>query len=202
MTLSEQEGELIIADHVCPVWVGHLLASPLRKLLQNPKKILAPHVEEGMTALDIGCAMGFFSLPLAEMVGSQGKVICIDMQHQMIKSLEKRSLKSGLSERMETRLCRQDSLGIDDISGNVDFALASAVLHEVPDPATLFRQIFEALKPGGKFLVTEPKLHVSASNFESTVSLARQNGFGVINTLQSFSGHSVLLQKPEQQNEQ
>ena len=190
-----------MADHVCPVWVGHLLASPLRKLLQNPKKILGPHVQEGMTALDIGCAMGFFSLPLAEMVGSQGKVICIDMQDRMITSLERRALKAGLSERMETRVCRQDSLGIDDILGNVDFALASAVLHEVPDPPALFRQVLDALKPAGKLLVAEPRGHVSASDFQAMISLAEQSGFTVVKVSRSFSGHSVLLQKPEQRNE-
>jgi ubiquinone/menaquinone biosynthesis C-methylase UbiE len=189
-----------MADHVCPVWVGHLLANPLRKLLQNPKKILRPYVQEGMTALDIGCAMGFFSLPLAEMVGSQGKVICIDMQDQMIKSLDRRAVKAGLFERMETRVCRQDSLGIDDIPDSVDFALALAVLHEVPDPPALFRQVLDALKPAGKFLVAEPKGHVSASDFRATVSLAKQTGFTAVDASLSFSGHSVLLQKPELQS--
>lgn len=190
-----------MAEHVCPVWAGHLLANPLRKLLQNPKKILGPHVREGMAALDIGCAMGFFSLPLAEMVGPQGKVICIDMQDQMIKSLERRALRKGLFERMETRVCRQDSLCIDDMSGSVDFALASAVLHEIPDPAALFRQVLDALRPVGTFLVAEPKGHVSASDFQAMVSLAEQEGFTVANASRSFSSRSVLLRKPEQRHE-
>jgi 2-polyprenyl-3-methyl-5-hydroxy-6-metoxy-1,4-benzoquinol methylase len=58
-----------MAQRVCPIWVGYLLASPVRKLYQNPKKILGAYVREGMKILDIGCAMGFFSLPLAEMTG-------------------------------------------------------------------------------------------------------------------------------------
>jgi len=55
--------------HLCPVWIGYLLASPVRKLSQNPRKILGPYVNEGMTVADIGCAMGFFSLPLAKQSG-------------------------------------------------------------------------------------------------------------------------------------
>jgi len=51
-----------MAEHRCPVWVGYFLASGLRKLLQNPVKILSPYVKRNMTVLDIGCAMGFFSL--------------------------------------------------------------------------------------------------------------------------------------------
>ena len=49
-----------MAEHVCPVWVGYLLASPVRKLFDNPEKVLAPYVKEGMTVLDVGSAMGFF----------------------------------------------------------------------------------------------------------------------------------------------
>lgn len=52
-----------MAKHVCPVWVGHLLASPLRKLLNNPKSMLGKHVIKDMIALDIGCAR--FSIVLS-----------------------------------------------------------------------------------------------------------------------------------------
>jgi 2-polyprenyl-3-methyl-5-hydroxy-6-metoxy-1,4-benzoquinol methylase len=184
-----------MAEHVCPVWVGHLLASPLRKLFDNPKKILGQHVTDGMTALDIGCAMGFFSLPLAEMVGVQGKVICIDLQERMIKGLEKRARKGGLSERIEPRLCSKDSLGLEGFTGTIDFALAFAVVHEVPDAGSFFSEIYEAIKPDGKFLVAEPKGHVSENDFDATVSLAKQKGFKVVNRSRTFSGRSALFQK-------
>ena len=184
-----------MAEHVCPVWIGHLIASPLRKLFQNPKKILAQNVSEGMTALDIGCAMGFFSLPLAEMVGVQGKVICVDLQERMIEGLEKRARKAGLSERIETRLCSKNSLGLEELAGTIDFALAFAVVHEVPDAAGFFSEVHEAIKPDGKFLVAEPKGHVSASDFDATVSVAEQKGFSVVDRWPRPSGHSVLLKK-------
>ena len=52
-----------MADRVCPWWLGYFLASPIRKLVHDPRSILEAYVKSGMTALDIGCAMGFFSLP-------------------------------------------------------------------------------------------------------------------------------------------
>ncbi|MFC1813320.1 class I SAM-dependent methyltransferase [Thermodesulfobacteriota bacterium] len=184
-----------MAEHVCPVWVGHLLESPLRKLFDNPQTILGLHVTDGMTALDIGCAMGFFSLPLAEMVGVHGKVICIDLQKRMIEVLEKRARKAGLSERIESRLCGRDSLGLEKFSGTIDFALASAVVHEVPDAGSFFSEVHEVVKPDGKFLVVEPKGHVSESDFNATVSLAEQKGFHIINRSRTFSGRAALFQK-------
>ena len=76
-----------VSHGVCPWWLGYLLASPLRRLLQDPVEIVKPYVEEGMTVLDVGCGMGFFSLPLANLVGEKGRVVCIDLQEKMIKGL-------------------------------------------------------------------------------------------------------------------
>jgi ubiquinone/menaquinone biosynthesis C-methylase UbiE len=184
-----------MAEHICPVWVGYLLASPLRKLFQNPRKILGPYVNKGMKVVDIGCAMGFFSLPLAEMVGPKGKVICVDIQERMIRSLEKRARKAGLSGRIKTLVCHDDSLGLDGIKEEIDFALACAVVHEVPDSTGFFSEIYKVLKPTGRLLVAEPNGRVSEEDFEKTVSIAEQNGFTVTDTPQINRSRAVLLQK-------
>jgi ubiquinone/menaquinone biosynthesis C-methylase UbiE len=181
--------------HVCPFWVGYLLASPVRKLLQNPDKILKPYVTEAMTVADIGCAMGFFSLPLARMVGPNGKVICVDIQEKMIRKLEKRASKAGLSDRIETIICNDKSLGLDDFKGKVDFALAFAIVHEVPDSARFFTEVCEAMKPAGRLLIAEPKAHVSENDFEKSVSIAKHNGFEVTDRPQINRGRTVLLQR-------
>ena len=101
-----------MAEHVCPVWVGYLLASPLRKLIDNPVKELSPYISRGMTVLDVGCAMGFFSLPMARMVGSQGKVICVDLQEKMVQNLYRRAKKKNIHGRIEARVCSSDHLNI------------------------------------------------------------------------------------------
>lgn len=182
--------------HVCPIWVGYVLASPVRKLVwENPDKILKPYVNEAMTVADIGCAMGFFSLPLAKMVGPNGKVICVDIQEKMIRSLEKRARKAGLSGRIETVICSDDSLGLDDFKEKVDFTLAIGVVHEVRDSVRFFSEIHKAMKPTGRLLVAEPKGHVSEKDFERTVSVAKQNGFEVTDRPKIKRGRAVLLEK-------
>lgn len=184
-----------MAEKVCPVWVGYLLASPVRKLFQNPQKMLSPYVKEGMKVMDIGCAMGFFSLPLAKMVGSNGKVICVDVQKKMIEALEKRAQKAKMSDRIETRICRHNSLDLNDLKEKIDFVLAVAVVHEVPDASAFFSEIYETIKQDGKFLVVEPKGHISEKDFEISVSLAEQNGFQVIDSPQISRSRVVLLGK-------
>ncbi|MBN2182828.1 MAG: class I SAM-dependent methyltransferase [Sedimentisphaerales bacterium] len=184
-----------MSEHVCPVWVGYVLASPVRKLLQNPHKILKPYVNEAMTIADIGCAMGFFSLPLAKMVGANGRVVCVDIQERMIRSLEKRAAKAGLSGRIETIICDQNSLSLGDFKEKIDFALAIGVVHEVPDSARFFSEINEALKPAGSVLMAEGKSFVSETDFDRTVSIAERNGFTVAERPQIKRVRTVLLEK-------
>ena len=184
-----------MAGGVCPVWVGYLLASPVRKLLQNPEKILSPYVKKGMKVLDVGSAMGFFSLPLARMVGPNGKVICVDMQEKMIQSLKKRARKAGLSDRIELRICNQNSLCLDEFKEKIDFAFASAVVHEVTDDSSFFSEIYEVVKQGGKFLVLEPKGHVTKKDFEVSILVAGKSGFSVIDKPKIPRSRSVLFAK-------
>lgn len=182
-------------DHICPWWLGYLLAAPMRKLAQDPQKILKPYIKTGDTVLDVGSAMGFFSLPMAELVGEKGHVVCVDLQERMIKGLRRRAARRGLTERMEFRVCSSATLGLDDLAGTIDFALAFAVVHEVPDARKLFTEIHSSLKHTGLLLVSEPTGHVSEPAFQETLSIAQSVGFVVTDSPRIRRGHSILLRK-------
>ncbi len=166
--------------HVCPWWLGYFLASPLRRLSHKPEKILAEYVDAGYKVLDIGSGMGFFSIPMARTVGRSGRVYCLDIQEKMIRELEKRAENAGVAGSIETRICEPRSLNIDDLEGKLDFALAFAVVHEVPDRGALFSQVHTALKRGRKLLVAEPNGHVSKKQFEAMIHEATAYGFEVM----------------------
>jgi 2-polyprenyl-3-methyl-5-hydroxy-6-metoxy-1,4-benzoquinol methylase len=184
-----------MADHICPLWAGRILSSPLRKLHQNPRKILDPYVADGMTVLDAGCAMGFFSLPMARMVGPQGKVFCVDVQQRMLETLEKRARKAGLSQRIVARVCAHDSLGLDDLKETIDFSLAFAVVHEAPDARSFLSEIHSAIKPEGTLLLAEPSGRVSEEDFEKTISTAEKVGFKSIMCPRIRRSRAVFFKK-------
>ena len=163
-------------EHVCPFWMGYLLNLPLRKLFESPKKLLKPLTQPGMTVLEPGCAMGYFSLPLARMVGTKGLVVCVDVQEKMIRALRRRAKRAGLLDRLETSVCEKDSLGLDKWRDQVDLVCAMHVVHEMPDTAAFLEQVFDVLKPGGKLLVMEPKGHVSVEAFQAMSRQAEQIG--------------------------
>ncbi|MBI5868791.1 MAG: class I SAM-dependent methyltransferase [candidate division Zixibacteria bacterium] len=185
-----------MAEHVCPWWVGYLLASPLRRMIQNPDRILQPYVQAGMRVLDVGSAMGFFTLPLARLVGEQGRVVAVDLQEKMIRSLRRRAIKAGLEARIETRVCTSASLGVDDLNGSIDFALAFAVLHEMPDIRSALIGITRTLRPGAHLLIAEPAGHVSHDDFGRTLEIASACGLEPAGSPTIRRSHSTVLRKP------
>lgn len=185
-----------MAEHICPWWAGYFLANRLRRLLQDPYKILAPYVRPGMTTLDVGSAMGFFSLPMAEMVGPGGKVICVDIQPKMLQVLRRRAAGAGLAARIETHVSTADSIGLQGRDDCFDFALAFTMLHEVGNQANFLHEIYQMLKPRTSLLLAEPIKHVSRPEFDRSISLAQQQGFLVHDHPLIRLSHTVVLLKP------
>lgn len=166
-----------MAERVCPWWMGYWLASPMRRWwMQTPEKLLAPYVREGMTVLEPGPGMGFFTLPMARMVGPAGRIVAVDIQAKMLESLRRRAARAGLHTRIDTRLALADSMGVGDLKGAVDFLLAFAVVHELPSVAVFFSEAAAALKPGGLLLLAEPSGHVKPEMFNRELETARLAG--------------------------
>jgi ubiquinone/menaquinone biosynthesis C-methylase UbiE len=166
-----------MAEHVCPWWLGYFLAGPIRRWMsEDPEEMLSPYVRPGMKVLEPGPGMGFFTLPLAHMVGPNGRVIAVDIQPRMLKGLRSRAEKRNLADRIETRLAAKGGLGLDDLSGTIDFALVFAVVHETPSVEAFFRDIAAALKPGSQVLFAEPAGHVKAATFQQELDAARAAG--------------------------
>lgn len=185
-----------MAQRVCPWWMGPLLLSPFRRWTLNPERLLAPWVHNGMQVLEPGPGMGFFTLPLARMVGPAGHVIAIDVQPRMIDGLQHRAHRAGLAERISTRLALRDSLGIADLAGSIDFVLAFAVVHELPFPERFFREIAVVLRPGGMVLLAEPAGHVRHEKFASELEAAHAAGLTDSAGPKIRGQHTVLLRKP------
>ena len=184
-----------MAKRVCPWWLGYLLASPIRRLMQDPAKVLMPYVRAGMTVLEPGPGMGFFTLELARLVGPSGRVIAVDLQPRMLAGLKRRAAKAGLLERIEARQAPPDSMGVADLAGAVDLVLAFAVVHELPAAGPFFAEAAATLKPGGTLLLVEPTGHVNADEFEAELRAAAQAGLEVADRPSLRRSRAALLKK-------
>ena len=182
-----------VAHRLCPFWLGYFLVSPLRRLWQDPHKILAPYVKNGATVLEPGPGMGFFTLELARLVGPSGRVIAVDVQPKMLDALRGRARRAGLEERIEARLAAESSLRVDDLAGRVDFVFAFAVVHELADVPGFFGDIGKALLPGGGLLIAEPRGHVSEGEMKKALKIAEAAGLHLVSRPAIRGSRTALL---------
>ena len=171
---------------VCPVERAGTLDNVFRRWLQNPLKILGPYVQEGMKALDVGCGPGFFTIPMAQLVGSTGRVIAADLQEGMLGKIRRKIKGTEIEKRIVLHQCEKNSLGISE---RVDFVLLFYMVHEITDEAGFFNEIARLLQPAGQVLIVEPPFHVSKSAFNRSLEKAEAAG------LTQFKGPKVFLSK-------
>lgn len=164
----------LVDKHVCPWWLAYSFDNPVRPLLHKPQRILAGLVNEGQTVADIGCGMGHFTLGMAQMVGTTGRVIAVDLQEKMLERVQQRAIMANLFSRIQCHPCQPDRL---NLPVPIDFALAFWMVHEVPDARQFLQEIQEMLRPGGQLLIAEPKLHVSHAAFQQTIDIAQAVGY-------------------------
>jgi ubiquinone/menaquinone biosynthesis C-methylase UbiE len=177
---------------VCPWWLCFTFDNPVRKLIHNPNRILKPFIKPGWKVLDVGPGMGYFTIPLAKLVGDSGLVIAADLQKQMLDAILRRAAKASLQKRIQVHQCSADKIGVTEA---VDFVLAFWMVHEVPDQTRFINEIAALLKPQGLFLLVEPKLHVSGPAFAATLKIAQKAGLSVTAKPGIFISNAVLLKK-------
>ena len=177
---------------ICPVERACGLDNRIRRWLQNPRRILKPYIEEGMTVLEIGCGPGFFTIDMAEMVGESGRVIASDLQAGMLEKVKDKVSGTEFEDRVTLHKSEENEIGVAE---PVDFVLMFYVVHEVPDKEAFFKQIASVLKPDGKALVVEPPFHVSKSEFKKTIGKARASGLTDSKGPKLLFSKTVILEK-------
>lgn len=177
--------------HICTWWIAYTFDNPLRKLIHNPQKIFGDYIREGMTVMDVGCGMGYFSIGLAKLVGAGGKVIAVDLQQKMLDVMYRRARRSGVSDRIFPHHCKADTIGV---RGPVDFILAFWMVHEVDDKNNFFLELRSNLTSKGKILIAEPKMHVTADELDKTIEIAQSNGLRCLERPGIKFSRAALLQ--------
>lgn len=136
----------------CPYSLAAALEIPGRRLVAGPERILdAFGLRAGERVLEIGPGTGFYSVEAARQVGDVCRLICLDIQPEMLQHTRRRLRVLGL----EARFVQADARALPLRDCTADHAFLVSVLGEFPDRVAALAEIWRVLRPGGRLSVSE-----------------------------------------------
>ncbi len=171
-----------------------------RRKWQNPRVILRRiGIKRGMRVADLGCGPGFFTLPMASLVGEKGLVYAVDSDMDALKRLN-----GSHASKARIRIVHADVSKTRIQNSSIDVAFFANVLHDIGSKAAFLREIRRICKPDAiavdidwKKASTElgPPRRVRLSEHETRRILSK-NGFKVVRRLDAGPNHYGLVCRP------
>ncbi len=112
-------------------------------------------LKPGMVVADVGAGSGRISLMIADRVGAEGRVLCVDVQQKMLDLITKK-VREGMIENVDTILGTPKSPNLKP--GTVDLILMVDVYHEFEFPYEMLKELSATLKPGGRIAFVEYRM--------------------------------------------
>jgi SAM-dependent methyltransferase len=117
-------------------------------------------IEPGQTVLDIGCGAGTDLLIAAQMAGSSGHVIGVDMTPTMLDRARDSAAAMALTN-VELHASLIETLPLPDAC--VDIVISNGVIDLVPDKEAVFGELDRVLRPGGRVQLADVVIHTEVS---------------------------------------
>lgn len=125
----------------------------------SPQEIISKcQIIEGMQVADLGCGnLGYFVIPIARLVGKDGKVYAVDIQKSALEGVKSRAKLETLTN-IETVWTNLEKVGATNIpEASLDLALLINVLFQNKSHKEIMQEAVRLIKPGGKLVVVDWK---------------------------------------------
>lgn len=145
--------------------------------------VLALDIQPGIKVVEMGTGSGAFTILLARLVGSEGKIFTFDRRQDLLKNALYNINRAGVSDRVEARL---HLAGFPFPVSNVD-----AVFLDLPHPWTAVPHAYKALAPGKPLALIVP----NAEQLKESVKMLEDTGFISIDVVEVLERDILVRQK-------
>src|ERR1035437_5014799 len=136
-----------------PASEAHRLDDPARqKWLPHAEVLRALALHSGETIADVGAGTGYFSLPLAQSVGPEGKVYAVDAQAEMLSLLQQ---KLAASAFVNVELIHAEAGQTGLPASSCDLFFLANIWHEIEDQIAVLREAIRVLKKGARLAILD-----------------------------------------------
>lgn len=123
-----------------------------REILPSEKTLIRLGLHEGDIMADIGCGIGYFSIPASQIVGDSGKVYALDISTEMLKEVETKA-RENKNSNLKTVLTEENNLKLEE--GKITFAFICNVLHEAEELEKFLGEVKKIISSKGKIAIVE-----------------------------------------------
>jgi ubiquinone/menaquinone biosynthesis C-methylase UbiE len=146
-----------------------------------------------VNTLELGPGPGTFSVEAARRTDPYGTLVAVDIQSQMIATMEKKVRKAGVTN-VEAHVASAYDLPLHD--GSVDRAFLVTVLPEIPDRHRALLELHRVLKPGGVLSISEEFLDPDYPLVRTVVRGAAEAGFELAERHGNWFVYTLNFRKP------
>ncbi len=176
-----------------------------RATWQPPEKIMdAVGVRPGMRVGEAGAGRGYFTFPLAQRVGPQGRVFANDISSTSLDVIRERAAREGLSN-IKTVLGETENPRFPE--KDLDMIVMVYVLHELERPKPFAKNLHSYLRPGGLLVIVERNTTVENTQSHSFMTKSRllatmsETGFGLDRTESFLPRDTIYIYKAPLQSQ-
>jgi len=131
-------------------WLEGIPESSIESFAGTGNPFSIGEISLGERVVDMGCGAGIDSLVAAKKVGSEGRVIGVDMTEAMLDKARRSSNEAGFNQ-VEFRHGHIENLPVPD--GWADVVISNGVLNLTPDKKATLREMARVLNPKGRLQI-------------------------------------------------
>ena len=133
-------------------WLATLPEAAIESFAGTGNPFSLGNILPGERVVDIGSGAGIDSLIASKMVGTEGRVVGVDMTPAMLEKA-RQSAKAVAAGNVEFKEGYMEHLPVAD--GWADVVISNGVLNLTPDKTTTLAEMYRVLKPGGRLQIAD-----------------------------------------------